>query len=48
MTPISQGGTNYIENLTTMCADCNRGPGGKHTKGPQDWPAFVAWFLWNE
>ena len=48
MTPRSQGGTNYIENLTTMCAGCNHGVGGKHTMGPQDWPVFVCWFLWNE
>ena len=45
MTPISKGGTNYIENLTTMCAECNRGVGGKHTLGPHAWPEFVRWFL---
>lgn len=45
ITPISAGGTNFIENLTTMCADCNRGPGGKHTLGPHRWAEFVCWFL---
>jgi 5-methylcytosine-specific restriction endonuclease McrA len=48
ITPISQGGSNHIENLTTMCAECNHGVGGKHTKGPHDWATFVAWYLWNE
>ena len=48
ITPISQGGSNHIENLTTMCAECNHGVGGKRTKGPHDWATFVAWYLWNE
>ena len=48
MTPVARGGTNYIENLTSMCVECNRGVGGKHVKGPHDWPAFVCWFLRNE
>lgn len=45
ITPVSQGGSNHIENLTTMCAECNRGVGGKHTKGAHEWAEFVVWYL---
>ena len=45
LTPLAAGGTHYIENLTTMCADCNRGQGGKHVLGPHVWSEFVRWFL---
>ena len=45
ITPISQGGSNHIENLTTMCAECNHGVGGKHTKGAHEWAEFVVWYL---
>jgi len=32
--PLSRGGTDTIENLFPSCWDCNRGPGGKHSKLP--------------
>jgi 5-methylcytosine-specific restriction endonuclease McrA len=39
--PLSKGGTNFVENLTSLCGPCNLSKG---TKGPQGWAEFVAWF----
>ena len=35
--PRAQGGTDHIENLVPSCANCNRGPGGKHARTPAEW-----------
>jgi 5-methylcytosine-specific restriction endonuclease McrA len=42
MVPVSQGGTHYLENLTTMCRACNM---SKWVKGPHDFAIFLRWFL---
>ena len=33
--PVSQGGTNEISNLQTLCQKCNLAKSNRHWKGPQ-------------